>query len=82
MCLTHNDSFPIFLSTKREFLSIKYQNASILGTLATAYALAGKFDRAVATAQTALALASAYKADKLAQYIRKQLDRYKKAKQK
>jgi hypothetical protein len=34
----------------------------------------------VATAQTALALASAYKADKLAQYIRKQLDRYKKAK--
>ena len=81
MCLTHNDSVPIFLSKKWVFLSIKYQHASILGTLATAYALAGKFDRAVATAQTALALASAYKAEKLAQYIRKQLDCYKKAKQ-
>ena len=55
----------------------KYQNASVLDTLATAYAAAGQFDRAVDTAQAAITLASAAQADELVSSLRKQLELYK-----
>ena len=55
------------------------QNAEILDTLAAAYAAAGQFDRAVTTAQEALALASATGDDELANHIRKRLELYRQA---
>ncbi len=55
----------------------KYQDAFTLETLATAYASAGQFDRAVMTAQRALELASAGGDDELANRIRKQLQLYR-----
>jgi len=55
----------------------KNENASILNTLATAYAATGQFDKALITGQKALALASAGHADELANYIRRQLERYR-----
>ncbi len=58
----------------------KYQNVTILNTLATAYASAGQFDQAVTTAQAALALASAAQNDELANRIRRQLELYRQAK--
>jgi len=58
-----------------------YQSAPILDTLAAAYAAAGRFEQAVATAEAALELASAAKADKLVIQLRKQLQLYKQAKQ-
>jgi tetratricopeptide (TPR) repeat protein len=58
----------------------KYQNPTILDTLAAAYAAAGQFDRAVTTAQAALTLASAAQADELANRIRKRLELYRQAK--
>ncbi len=58
----------------------KYQNPVVLNTLATAYAAVGQFDRAIATSQTALALASAARNEGLANYIRKQLELYKRVK--
>ena len=55
----------------------RHQDATALDTLAVAYAAAGQFDRAVSTAQAALALASAGRADELAGQIRKRLEIYK-----
>jgi tetratricopeptide (TPR) repeat protein len=54
-----------------------YQNATILRTLAAAYAAAGQFDRAAAIAQKCLDSASASHDSKLADYFRKQLEFYK-----
>jgi tetratricopeptide (TPR) repeat protein len=58
----------------------KYQNVSILDTLAAAYAAAGQFDKAVTVAQAAITLASAAQADELVDYLRKQLELYRQAK--
>jgi len=58
----------------------KYQDASILDTLAVAYAAAGQFDRALATTEGAIALASAAQADELVSSLRKQLELYKQKK--
>ncbi len=58
----------------------RYQDAKVLDTLAEAYAAAGRFDRAVETAQAALALATARRVDKLADHIRNRLEFYKRAK--
>jgi tetratricopeptide (TPR) repeat protein len=58
----------------------RYQDATILETLAAAYASAGQFDRAVTTAETALTLASAAQADELANHIRKKIELYRQAK--
>lgn len=58
----------------------KYKDAAILETLALTYAAAGQFDRAVATAQSALSLPSIARNDELANHIRKQLELYKQAK--
>ena len=58
----------------------KHQDARILNTLAAAYSAAGRFDQAIATAQKAIDLASAAGDHGLADYLRKQLELYKKAK--
>jgi tetratricopeptide (TPR) repeat protein len=58
----------------------KYKDAAILETLALTYAAAGQFDRAVATAQSALSLPSIARNDELASRIREQLELYKQAK--
>jgi tetratricopeptide (TPR) repeat protein len=58
----------------------RYQDAAILDTLAAAYAAAGRFDMAVTTAQTAIALASAAENNKLAAQIRERLQLYRQAK--
>ncbi len=58
----------------------RYDNATILDTLATSYAAAGQFDRAVETAQKALALASTDQNDELVGQIRKRLELFKQAK--
>jgi lipopolysaccharide biosynthesis regulator YciM len=58
----------------------KYQNVTILKTLAEAYAAAGQFDRAVTITQAAITLASAAQADELVNYLRKQLELYKQEK--
>ncbi len=57
-----------------------YEDATILDTLATSYAAAGQFERAVETAQTALALTSADQNDELAEQIRERLELFKHAK--
>ena len=56
------------------------RNASMLDTLASAYAAAGRFDDAVTTAQAALDLALAAMNYKLAAQIRKNLQLYKQQK--
>lgn len=58
----------------------KYQDLTILKTLAEAYAAAGQFNRAVTTTQAAITLASAAQADELVNYLRKQLELYKQEK--
>ena len=58
----------------------RYQSATVLNTLAAAYAAAGRFDDAIATAKAALALASAAKNDALTSQIRKELEIFKQAK--
>lgn len=58
----------------------KYQDASILDTLAAAYAAAGQFEQAVRAAQTGLDLASRIKADELVSRIRSRLELYRQAK--
>jgi Tfp pilus assembly protein PilF len=58
----------------------RYQNAAVLDTLAAAFATSGQFDKAVATAQTAMALASAAKNNELANQIRSRLQLYRQAK--
>ena len=57
-----------------------YQDASILDTLAAAYASAGRFDQAVITAQKALALAHAAQQHQLAGDIAQRLKLYQNAK--
>jgi len=54
-----------------------HQDASILDTLAAAYAAAGRFDRAVTSAQEAIESASTAGAAELVEYLRKQLEIYK-----
>jgi tetratricopeptide (TPR) repeat protein len=53
-----------------------HHSAGILNTLSTAYAAAGRFEDAIATAQEALTLASADKNQELANHLRRQLDIY------
>lgn len=57
-----------------------HQNATVMDTLAAAYAAAGSFDRAVATARKALALASGTETSGLAGDIRERLELYRQAK--
>ena len=57
----------------------QHRSAPILNTLASAQAAAGQFDRAVKTAQKALALVSANRTDKLAEEIRQRLESYRRA---
>jgi Flp pilus assembly protein TadD len=57
-----------------------HQDAIILNTLAAAYAAAGQFDKAAATAQQALDLARAAKNDKLINQIFEQLENYRQGK--
>ena len=54
-----------------------YKDAAILETLAVTYAVAGRFDRAITTAQSALNLPSAVQNDELANRIRRQLQFYR-----
>jgi len=56
----------------------KYQNITILETLATAYAAGGQFDKAITTAEKALSLALAGQNEASAGQIRRQLENYKK----
>ncbi|MHC4063223.1 MAG: tetratricopeptide repeat protein [Planctomycetota bacterium] len=56
-----------------------HQNVAILDTLAAAYAAEGRFEGAVTTAQAALALPSAARADTLANEIRMRLELYRQA---
>jgi Flp pilus assembly protein TadD/4-amino-4-deoxy-L-arabinose transferase-like glycosyltransferase len=58
----------------------KYKDAFMLDTLAVAYSAAGQFDRAITTAQAALALASAAKNDQLVSLINRHIEGYKQAK--
>ena len=58
----------------------QYRNATVLITLATAYAAAGRFDNAISVAETALSLASTQGNEQLANIIRSHLEVYKKAK--
>jgi tetratricopeptide (TPR) repeat protein len=57
-----------------------YRNASVLETLAAAYASAGRFEQAVTTAEAALELASAAQIDELVIRLRTQLQLYKQGK--
>ncbi len=57
-----------------------HRNATVLETLASAYAAAGQFDKAAATAQEALELAVAAKDDGLAERLRRQMELYRQAK--
>ncbi len=57
--------------------STKYQNATILDTLAISYAAAGQFEKAVETGQKSLDLALTEKNDQLAGQIRKRLELFK-----
>jgi len=58
----------------------KFKKATILSTLAAAYAASGQFDKAVATAQLALDLARTAQNDELADQIFQQLQSYKQQK--
>jgi len=58
----------------------QYRDASIMDTLAAAYAADGQFDRAVEVAQEGLALASAAAGRKLADAIRGRLELYRQRK--
>jgi len=57
-----------------------HQDATILNTLAAAYAAAGRFDKAATTAQQALELARTDRNDSLINQILERLERYRKAK--
>ena len=58
----------------------QHQNVSVLDTLATAYAAAGQFDKAVDTIQTAIMLASAANSDSHVSHLRRQLELYRQRK--
>jgi len=45
VCLTHNDSFPIFLSTKKEFLLSSYQLISGIQQASNSHAWMFYFDK-------------------------------------
>ena len=75
-----NAAQAIAFATRAAMLT-NYQDASVLSTLAAAYAADNQFDLAVETAQKALQLASALKQDRLINYTRKQLGLYIQAKQ-
>ena len=55
----------------------KHQNPLMLDTLASSYAVAGRFDEAIKTAQQALAIASSAQSDRLADQIRSKLELYR-----
>ena len=55
----------------------KYQNPSVLDTLAATYAAAGQFDRAGATAQNAIDLAAKANNKRLVQEIQNRIQLYK-----
>ena len=57
--------------------SLQDNNPALLDTLATAYAAAGHFDLAVATAEKAVELATAAQADAMVREIREHLDQFK-----
>jgi len=57
--------------------AMNYQDAALLNTVASAYAVAGRFDEAIKTSETALALAEADKNIQLAAQIRKNIETYK-----
>ena len=59
----------------------EYKNPFVLGTLADAYAAAGRFDKAADTAQKAIDLASAAD-DKFADHLRKRLQLFRQGRQK
>jgi len=71
-----NTAEAISLAERAAKLS-KYQNITILETLATACASAGQFEKAVSAAERALELASAVNGAEPADHIRKQLETYK-----
>lgn len=58
----------------------KYQNATILSSLSAAYAAKGRFDEATKTALKALNIAVAERNDRLANFVRRQLEMYKQGK--
>ena len=58
----------------------RHEDPRILDTLATAYAAAGRFDEAVATAETAMELASNAGANELADVIRGRMRLYQQGK--
>ena len=58
----------------------KHRHPLIMNTLAAAYAADGQFDRAVSSAETALALATNARASQLADQIRKRLTLYRQRK--
>jgi tetratricopeptide (TPR) repeat protein len=58
----------------------KFKKATILSTLAAAYAASGQFDKAAATAQLALDLARTAQNDELTDQILRQLQSYKQGK--
>jgi tetratricopeptide (TPR) repeat protein len=58
----------------------EYRNVSVLDTLATAYAAAGQFDKAVDTIETAIVLASAANADNRVGHLRRRLGLYRQGK--
>jgi tetratricopeptide (TPR) repeat protein len=57
-----------------------YKDIAILDTLEVAYVAAGQFDRGIAVAQIAVALASAAQNDELANQIRNRIELYRRAK--
>jgi cytochrome c-type biogenesis protein CcmH/NrfG len=75
----HNPSEAVELAERAAELT-KYQEAAVLDTLAGVYAAAGQFDRAVTTAQTAIALASAAKNSTLSKQINVRLQLYRQSK--
>ncbi|MCK4753327.1 MAG: tetratricopeptide repeat protein [Planctomycetes bacterium] len=58
----------------------RYQNPVVLDALAVSYAAVGKFDQAEETAQTAIKIAVAVKAERLANQIRVRLELYRQKK--
>ncbi len=75
----HNPPQAIELAERAAELT-RYQDAGVLDTLAAVYAAAGQFNRAVTTAQTAIALASATKNNALANQLNERLQLYRQAK--
>lgn len=59
----------------------RHQDVSVLETLAMVYAAAGRFDRAVSTIESAIALASAGQTDDRTVALRKKLELYKQGKE-